>query len=59
MARLANTKENHRLLNIGDMFKDANTKHERIKTTFTKTALSPRRRAHFIETAFQRIKYKT
>ena len=31
MALLANTKENHRLLNIGDMFKDANAKPERIK----------------------------
>ena len=31
MARLANTKENHRLLNIGDIFKDANAKPERIK----------------------------
>lgn len=31
MAHLANTKENHRLLNIGDIFKDANAKPERIK----------------------------
>ena len=31
MAQLVNTPENHRLLNIGDIFKDANAKPERIK----------------------------